>query len=154
MSSQVQGRADYLDLGNWNAQCALCGRKRKASDMNQIPPGVPGAGLYKCKEHEYKRNPQDFVRGIPDDMTPPWVQDQVDIMDHPTYYVDEDADLLTIATSAGETYYLSIYEGATLDSLVLSGTGTVLVNNWGIVLAVTNPGPATITLNINQGVWP
>lgn len=151
--TQIRGRADYLELGSWNAQCALCGRKRKQSDMNQIPQGVPGAGLYKCKEHEYQRNPQDFVRGIPDDMTPPWVQDQVDIMTHQTYFVDQDDDLLTIATAAGTTYYLSIYAGATLASLVLSGTGTLLVNNFGIVQALTNPGPATVTLNINQGVW-
>lgn len=79
MSSDQMGRSDYLDLGNWNAECGMCGRKRKASEMKQLPPGVPGAGLYVCNEHDYKRNPQDYVRGMPDNMTPPWVQHTPDL---------------------------------------------------------------------------
>lgn len=153
MSSQAQGRADYLELGQWNAQCGLCGRKRKSGDMKQLPEGVPGAGLYVCKEHNYERNPQDFVRGIPDMMTPPWTQPRTDIMGFPTYYADSDDTELAIATTTSYTSLLTIYEGVIIDSLVLSGTGEIIVNNWGIVLALTNPGPATITLR-NFGVWP
>lgn len=151
--SQQMGRADYLDLGNWNAACGLCGRKRKASEMVQIEPGVPGAGLYMCPEHRYKRNPQDFVRGIPDIQTPPWVQPPTDLFELPTYTVDEDDDAFSVATVTTATTILTIYEGVTVDTLTLSGTGELVVNNWGIVSALVNPGPATITLR-NYGRWP
>lgn len=70
------GRSDYYEPGDWNITCARCGRKRKAiSDgMRQLPPGVSGAGMWVCPEHWNVRQPQDFVRGIPDRMTPPFVQ--------------------------------------------------------------------------------
>ena len=70
--------ADYLALGDWNAACAWCGRKRKASTMRQLPPGVPGGGLRVCPDHWNPRQPQDFVRGIPDYQAPPWVQPEAD----------------------------------------------------------------------------
>lgn len=69
-----KGEADYLVLGSWNAICAQCGRKRKADQMKRLPPGVPASGMYVCPEHYDSRQPQDFVRGVPDKMTPPWVQ--------------------------------------------------------------------------------
>lgn len=74
MSYPPKGRADYLQLGDWNAYCAECGRKRKASEMKKLPPGVPGSGLFTCPEHWDARQPQDFVRGVPDRESPPWVQ--------------------------------------------------------------------------------
>ena len=151
MTTQQKGRADYLQLGDWNAQCGLCGRKRKGSDMKQLPPGVPGAGLYVCKEHQYERNPQDFVRGVPDDQTPPWTQPQTDIYDFPTYNADSDGNQ-TIATTTSYTSVLSIFEGVTIPTLTITGTGALIVNNWGVVEALVNPS-ATITLR-NYGVWP
>jgi hypothetical protein len=63
------GQADYLDLGDYNAACFECGRKRKASTLKRH-----WKGYYVCPEHWEPRQPQDFVRGIPDIQTPPWVQ--------------------------------------------------------------------------------
>lgn len=74
MTTPVKGPYDYLKLGDWNALCAECGRKGKASEMLQLPVGIPGAGMYVHPEHWIARNPQDFVRGIPDNMNPPWTQ--------------------------------------------------------------------------------
>lgn len=148
----MSGRADYLDLGNWNAACGYCGRKRKASDMRQLPPGVDGAGLYVCyPEHWFPRQPQDLVRGIPDVQTPPWVQPSVDIMTDPTYNLDESGDA-AVATSDSYTTILTIFEGVSVPTLTLSGTGELIVNNWGVVSALVNPGPAVITLR-NHGKW-
>lgn len=65
----TNGRADFLDLGNWNAICYQCGRKRKASDLRR-----QWQGYYVCKEEWEPRNAQDFVRGVPDLMVPPWTQ--------------------------------------------------------------------------------
>lgn len=69
MSTPPKGKADYLELGGWNAQCYQCGRKFKASDMLRH-----WQGYWVCKPHWEPRHPQDFVRGVADNMTPPWTQ--------------------------------------------------------------------------------
>jgi hypothetical protein len=66
-----KGRADYLELGDYNAVCSLCNRKRKASTLEKN-----WMGLYRCPEHNEPRQPQDFVRNVPDIMTVPWGQPQ------------------------------------------------------------------------------
>lgn len=63
------GRADYFELGDYNAYCSECGRKRKASTMERN-----WQGLYRCPSHNEPRQPQDFVRAIPDIMNVPWSQ--------------------------------------------------------------------------------
>ena len=65
----MTGRADYLELGDWNAVCYECGRKRKASTLVRH-----WQGDYVCPEHWEARQPQDFVRAVADNQTPPWVQ--------------------------------------------------------------------------------
>lgn len=67
------GRADYLALGDWNAVCYQCGRKRKASTLLRY-----WQGYYVCEEHWEPRQPQDFVRSVPDVQTPPWTQPMSD----------------------------------------------------------------------------
>ena len=61
--------SDILDLGDWNAVCFECGRKRKASELRKH-----WKGYYVCKEHWEPRETQDFVRALPDLQTPAWVQ--------------------------------------------------------------------------------
>ena len=68
------GKADFLRLGDWNVACFFCGRKRKASEMARY-----WKGFYVCPEHWEPRQPQDFVRGIPDNQAPPWTQPQADV---------------------------------------------------------------------------
>jgi len=63
------GRADYYADGDYNVVCFECGRKRKASYMKKH-----WQGYWVCPEHWEPRHPQDFVRGIPDNQTPPWTQ--------------------------------------------------------------------------------
>ena len=63
------GRADYLALGDWNVVCYECGHKFKASMMKRH-----WQGYWVCPAHWEPRQPQDFVRSVPDNMTPPWVQ--------------------------------------------------------------------------------
>ena len=81
MSIAPKGPADELELGTWNAVCAVCGRKFKANTMVKLPPGISGAwsgDQYVCKKDYRPRQPQDFVRGIPEKMAAPWVQAPVD----------------------------------------------------------------------------
>lgn len=65
------GEADYLKLGDHNAQCFECGRKFKAGTLKRH-----WKGYWVCPEHWEIRQPQDFVRGTTDKQTPPWVQPQ------------------------------------------------------------------------------
>lgn len=65
----MTGRADYLALGDYNAVCYECGRKFKASELKRH-----WQGYYVCPAHFEPRQPQDFVRNIPDVQTPPWAQ--------------------------------------------------------------------------------
>lgn len=63
------GRADFLRLGDWNATCFECGRKRKASELLRH-----WQGYYVCEEHWEPRQPQDFTRGTMDNQSVPWAQ--------------------------------------------------------------------------------
>ena len=63
------GIADYLALGDWNAICARCGAKFKASMLRR-----EWQGYYVCSSCHEPRHPQDFVRGIPDVQVTPWAQ--------------------------------------------------------------------------------
>lgn len=63
------GRADYFALGDWNAICHECGRKRKASELRKH-----WQGYYVCPEHWEPRQQQDYVRAISEVITPPWSQ--------------------------------------------------------------------------------
>ena len=65
------GQADFLKLGDWNAQCFECGRKFKASQLKRH-----WQGYWVCPDHWEPRQPQDFVRGTKDVQTPPWTQPQ------------------------------------------------------------------------------
>lgn len=63
------GKADYLALGDYNALCFECGFKFKASMLKRH-----WQGYYVCRTCFEPRQPQDFVRSVPDLMTVPWTQ--------------------------------------------------------------------------------
>lgn len=69
MSYPAKGKADYLELGTYNASCYQCGRKFKANMLVRN-----WQGYYVCPPHNEPRQPQDFVRGVQDIQTPPWTQ--------------------------------------------------------------------------------
>lgn len=73
MAAPQKGRADYLALGDWNAACSMCGRKRKASELVRN-----WQGLMRCPEHDEPRQPQDFARGVKEVISPPWAQIETD----------------------------------------------------------------------------
>ena len=64
---------DWFQPGDWNAACSMCGRKRKASELVRN-----WQGMYRCKEHNEERHPQDFVRGVKENIGVPWAQPQTD----------------------------------------------------------------------------
>lgn len=69
MSAPRKGKFDFLQLGDYNTVCYQCGFKRKASYLVRN-----WQGYYVCPEHNEPRQPQDFVRGVPDIQMPPWTQ--------------------------------------------------------------------------------
>ena len=60
---------DYFKPGDWNALCSMCGAKRKASQLVKN-----WQGQWRCPEHNEPRQPQDFVRSVPDNQSVPWSQ--------------------------------------------------------------------------------
>jgi hypothetical protein len=69
MGTTRKGKADYLELGDNNAVCFECGRKFKASQLKRH-----WQGYWVCEKHWEPRQPQDFVRAVPEKITPPWTQ--------------------------------------------------------------------------------
>lgn len=96
------GRADFLELGSWNAVCYQCGRKRKSSMLRKH-----WQGYYVCPEHWEMRQPQDFVRSVPDKQTPPWVQPMPANVFLPTNYTLALAD--TIGFNTAPSCYMATY---------------------------------------------
>lgn len=74
MGYPAKGRADFFVPGDWNYACSMCGRKRKASELVRN-----WQGLYRCPEHNEPRQPQDFSRGVLDDMTVPFQLSESDV---------------------------------------------------------------------------
>ena len=74
MGDRIYGPADYLELGDWNAVCSICGAKEKASKLVKNWKGMwrhPAGSSHGCNE---PRQPQDFVRGVQDIQAVPWSQ--------------------------------------------------------------------------------
>ena len=99
------GRADYYAPGDWNVVCFECGRKRKASMMKKN-----WQGYWVCPEHWEPRQPQDFVRAVPDQQTPPWVQPMPADVFHPFCSPDDQCAIPGVAIpGCVKPYYIHPY---------------------------------------------
>ena len=61
--------SDHFVLGDYNAVCYECGRKRKASKLTKH-----WQGYYVCPDHNEPRHPQDFTGKVPSETPIPWSQ--------------------------------------------------------------------------------
>jgi hypothetical protein len=75
------GRKDYYSHGNYNVICDLCGQKFKATELT-----MQWNYLFTCSTCYEPRNPQDFVKGIRDDMKVPIARPDATT---PTFIVNE-----------------------------------------------------------------
>ena len=66
-STIAKGSKDFFRPGVWNAICDQCARKCKSDEMFKRWDNA-----MVCSRCIEIRNPQDFVRGIPDDSSVPW----------------------------------------------------------------------------------
>lgn len=64
------GRADYYAEGEWNANCDLCGKKRKSSMLRKNWQGF----MVCYPEHWWPREAQDFVGKPPAESSPDWTR--------------------------------------------------------------------------------
>lgn len=129
MAIKGKGRADYLQLGDWNAACYFCGRKRKASEMRKY-----WSGFWVCPEHWEPRHPQDFVRGVQDNQSVPWVQPTAN-------------SFVNICTPESIS---SLADYALADCAVSDFTGPFAPTDADLYI-VTDEDEAILT-NLNQGV--
>ena len=81
-------RTTWLQLGDWNAICDVCGLKYKATELRERWDGL--RTCFSCWE---PRHPQELIRPVPDQQPLPWTRPDVT----PTYWVDG-----TICTPEGQ----------------------------------------------------
>jgi hypothetical protein len=62
-------RTSVYIKGAWNVICDMCGKKMKNFELRKR-----WDGLMVCSKDWEPRQPQDFVRGVADIQTPPWVR--------------------------------------------------------------------------------
>lgn len=60
------GQADFLRVGDYNAICDVCGRKFKFSRLRQ-----KWDNTWACEQDWEPRQPQDYLKGIKDNMSVP-----------------------------------------------------------------------------------
>lgn len=165
------GQADYLALGDFNAACSMCGRKRKASPMVKN-----WQGQYRCPWHNEPRQPQDFVRNVKDIQTVPWSQPETVLFQGPSetfpifispsalilaqlgsniqsealpnFLIDENGTdlIVTEATDYTGSALVSIPGWVTVTSILWSwlsgGVGIVLTNTTGIQVFMFTANPS------------
>ncbi|UOF82053.1 ubiquitin [Caudoviricetes sp.] len=59
----------HYDKGDWNCICDVCGRQFKASQLQ-----LRWDGVMVCESDWEPRQPQDFIRGVPDYQAPKWTR--------------------------------------------------------------------------------
>lgn len=125
------GRADYLLLGDWNVQCFQCGRKMKASQAVRN-----WQGYHVHPEHNEPRQTQDFVRGVPDNQIPPWVQPWPNVIYN---YVNQQ-----MGFGDGVTTQFQLGDGlnpTTVTAVFVSGISvTYTANSVGLCTLTVAPG--------------
>lgn len=68
--------------GTWAAICDRCGFRFPSDQLIK-----DWTGLMVCRKDFETRHPQDFVRAVPDNQTPPWTRPEpTDVFIEPTYY--------------------------------------------------------------------
>lgn len=65
--AQRRYNQNTLVLGQWNAECNVCGFKFKSGDLQER-----WDGLMVCKDDWEQRHPSDFFRAREEDTSVPW----------------------------------------------------------------------------------
>jgi len=118
------GHADYYRSGTYNGICDRCGSKFKFSDLK-----LEWDGLYVCTANGCweARQPQDYVKGVRDDMSVP-----VSRPDQPAVYLQNViANVAAICSFTIQIFRLK------LQTLIVNAISVVTLSK--IKFAYTNP---------------
>lgn len=147
-------------VGDWKAMCDECGWDYKASQLRQ-----DWKGLYKCPQCWERRHPQDFVRGITDDPSPPWARldkqtgdgkgDGVTFVEDSNFTITTGTDNLIIYDStmtANRTVTLSTTDFIQGDrATVVKNDGTSFTIDVGSVYTLTTD--SKIEVEFDGSTW-
>jgi hypothetical protein len=137
------GRADFWADGDWNVQCFQCGFKGKASQMERN-----WQGYWVHPEHNEPRQTQDFVRGVPDNQTAPWVQPWPAVVYEYTNTQIGIGDGVTTQFQLGDGLYAttvtSVYVNGTSVSFTTNGYGLITITAPARFAIVTATGTETM----------
>lgn len=125
------GQADHLILGDWNVVCFQCGFKAKASKMVRN-----WQGYYVHPEHNEPRQTQDFVRGVPDNQTPPWTQPMPTATYTYTNLIIGYGDGISRSFQLGDGLYPTIVSGVSVNNTPVTWTD----NGKGLITPTVIPG--------------
>jgi hypothetical protein len=121
----VSSYARY-DKGDWKADCDVCGRTYKASQLQKR-----WDGLMCCTQDWEIRQPQDFVRGVADTQVAPWTRPEpadqfIPIHFTPTvwFYINSAVRLLTKIVP-GKVLSASSTSSVSITKLVYLNTKTI-----------------------------
>jgi hypothetical protein len=124
------GHADYLRNGDWNAICDSCGHKYKFSQLK-----LRWDGLYVCTANGCfeNRQPQDYVKGVRDDMAVPVSRPDQPSVFLDTIYVNPITSVATLLKAVLKSLAVSVSSAVSIAlSTTLRGFGTNVVNGSAI----------------------
>jgi hypothetical protein len=106
------------DRGDWIADCDVCGRKFKASQLVQR-----WDGLMCCDDDWEIRQPQDFVRGVADTQIAPWLRPEPSDSFIPIHFTPP-ADPILVTSNNTLTLNVLIYTSSltAIDSSPINST--------------------------------
>lgn len=151
------GKADYLKLGDWNAECDVCGVKYKASELKRR-----WDDRYVCPTDFETRHPMDFYRSKPEDVSVPWTRKQ-SISENDS--VGDTDTTLTVGTDSTVQYYstaLTANRTVTLDTTnartgsqftVYRTDGAAFTLDVGGLKTIPVSTDAVVTVEYNGASW-
>ena len=142
----MRGPRTYLKLGDWNTVCYQCGFKRKASELVRN-----WQGYRVCPEHNEPRQPQDFVRAVPDIQAPPWTQPMPSTQ---FTYVNVQigvGDSVTRAFQLGDGLYLTTVTAVYVDGVA---TQSYTTNSYGLITLNSPPTKGQIVTASGSEIAP
>ena len=109
--------SNYYKKGDWNAVCAICGFKYKASQLIKN-----WKGLYVCREDWEPRHQQDYLKARKEDNTLPFTRPENTLLyvDHICYLWERSA----YADLASADCATADYAALPYDYLLALSTGT------------------------------
>ena len=124
------GHADYYKSGTYNGLCDRCGSKFKFSDLK-----LEWDGLYVCTANGCweARQPQDYVKGVRDDMAVPVSRPDQPNVFLDTIYVTPSVSIANIIKGVLKSLAVSVSSAVSVAlSTTLRGFGTKVVNGSAI----------------------